>query len=207
MRDQEHTWEPYGPAMLAEIRGTLDSNGNVVDFGYDVWSNTHSTRPESAGNTMVGWLLSQPFAPPEPKPIPQPTGGGDRNAIPIYKFPNAKVTHHFISQMPLRVSALRSLGAYMNIFAIESFMDEMAVAANADPIEFRLKHLEDTRAKDVIETVADRFDWKNWRKAGPHHGRGFAFAKYKNLAAYVAVALDMEWTAKPAYSSRPRSGC
>ena len=168
------------------------SNGNVVDFGYDVWSNTHSTRPESAGNTMVGWLLSQPFAPPEPKPIPQPTGGGDRNAIPIYKFPNAKVTHHFISQMPLRVSALRSLGAYMNIFAIESFMDEMAVAANADPIEFRLKHLEDTRAKDVIETVADRFNWKNWRKAGPHHGRGFAFAKYKNLAAYVAVALDME---------------
>ena len=94
--------------------------------------------------------------------------------------------------MPLRVSALRSLGAYMNIFAIESFMDEMAVAANADPIEFRLKHLEDTRAKDVIETVADRFNWKNWRKAGPHHGRGFAFAKYKNLAAYVAVALDME---------------
>jgi nicotinate dehydrogenase subunit B len=192
MRDQEHSWEPYGPAMLSEIRGTLDSNGNVVDFGYDVWSNTHSTRPESAGNTMVGWLVSQPFAPPEPRPIPQPTGGGDRNAIPLYKFPNAKVTHHFISQMPLRVSALRSLGAYMNIFAIESFMDEMAVAANADPIEFRLKHLEDTRAKEVIETVADRFDWKNWRKAGPHHGRGFAFAKYKNLAAYVAVALDME---------------
>jgi CO/xanthine dehydrogenase Mo-binding subunit len=94
--------------------------------------------------------------------------------------------------MPLRVSALRSLGAYMNIFAIESFMDEMAVAANADPIEFRLKHLEDTRAKDVVEIVADRFDWKNWRKAGSHHGRGFAFAKYKNLAAYVAVALDME---------------
>ena len=63
------------------------------------------------------------------------------------------MTHHFISQMPLRVSALRSLGAYMNIFAIESFMDEMAVAANTDPIEFRLKHLEDTRTKDVIETA------------------------------------------------------
>jgi CO/xanthine dehydrogenase Mo-binding subunit len=192
MRDQEHTWEPYGPAMLSEIRGTLDSNGNVIDFAYDVWSNTHSTRPESAGNTMAGWLVSQPFAPPDPRSIPQPAGGGDRNAIPIYKFPNAKVTHHFISQMPLRVSALRSLGAYMNIFAIESFMDEMAVTANADPIEFRLKHLEDARAKEVIETVAERFDWKNWRKAGPYHGRGFAFAKYKNLAAYVAVALDIE---------------
>jgi CO/xanthine dehydrogenase Mo-binding subunit len=192
MRDQEHTWEPYGPVMLSEIRGTLDADGNVIDFNYDVWSNSHSTRPESAGNTMPGWLVSQPFSQPEPKPIPQPTGGGDRNAIPLYKFPSAKVTHHFIPQMPIRVSALRSLGAYMNVFSIESFMDEMAAAANIDPVEFRLKHLEDSRAKEVVETVADRFGWKNWRKTGPHHGRGFAFAKYKNLAAYVAVALDLE---------------
>ena len=192
MRDQEHTWEPYGPVMLSEISGTLDAGGNVVDFRYDVWSNSHSTRPESAGNTMPGWLVSQPFAQPEPKPIPQPTGGGDRNAIPLYKFPSAKVTHHFIPQMPIRVSALRSLGAYMNVFAIESFMDEMAGAANADSVEFRLKYLDDPRAREVVETVADRFGWKNWRKAGPHHGRGFAFAKYKNLAAYVAVALDLE---------------
>jgi nicotinate dehydrogenase subunit B len=192
MRDQEHTWEPYGPAMLSDIRGTLDAGGNVIDFSYDVWSNAHSTRPESAGNTMVGWLVSQPFPQPEPKPISQPAGGGDRNAIPIYKFPSAKVTHHFVPQMPIRVSALRSLGAYMNVFAIESFMDEMAAAANTDSIEFRLKHLEDPRAKEVIETVADRFGWKNWRKEGLYHGRGFAFAKYKNLAAYVAVALDLE---------------
>ena len=192
MRDQEHTWEPYGPVMLSEISGTLDAGGNVVDFRYDVWSNSHSTRPESAGNTMAGWLVSQSFTQPEPKPIPQPTGGGDRNAIPLYKFPSAKVTHHFIPQMPIRVSALRSLGAYMNVFAIESFMDEMAGAANADSVEFRLKHLDDPRAREVVETVADRFGWKNWRKAGPHHGRGFAFAKYKNLAAYVAVALDLE---------------
>ena len=192
MRDQEHTWEPYGSAMLSEVRGTLDAGGNVIDFSYDVWSNTHSTRPESAGNTMVGWLIAQPFAQPEPKPIPQPTGGGDRNAIPFYKFPSAKVTHHFVPQMPIRVSALRSLGAYMNVFAIESFMDELAAAANLDPVEFRLKHLDDPRAREVIETVADHFDWKNWRKVGPHHGRGFAFAKYKNLAAYVAVALDLE---------------
>jgi nicotinate dehydrogenase subunit B len=192
MRDQEHTWEPYGPAMVSEISGTLDAAGNVIDFSYDVWSNTHSTRPESAGNTMAGWLVSQPFAQPAPQPIPQPAGGGDRNAIPLYKFPSAKVTHHFIPQMPVRVSAQRALGAYMNVFSIESFMDELAAAANADPVEFRLKHLEDQRAKDVIANVADRFDWKNWRKTGPYHGRGFAFAKYKNLAAYVAIAMDLE---------------
>lgn len=192
MRDQEHTWEPYGPAMSSSISGTIDAGGNVTDFSYDVWSNSHSTRPESAGNTMAGWLVAQPFAPPEPRPIPQPAGGGDRNAIPLYKFPNAKVTHHFIPQMPVRVSALRALGAYMNIFSIESFMDELAAAAKADPVEFRLKHLDDERAKAVIQTVADRFGWKDWRRSGPHHGRGFAFAKYKNLAAYVAVAVDLE---------------
>jgi nicotinate dehydrogenase subunit B len=192
MRDQEHTWEPYGPAMSSTVSGTLDAAGNVTDFSYDVWSNSHSTRPESAGNTMAGWLVAKPFAPPEPRPIPQPAGGGDRNAIPLYKFPSAKVTHHFIPQMPVRVSALRALGAYMNIFSIESFMDELAAAAKADPVEFRLKHLDDERAKAVIQTVADRFGWKTWRKTGPHHGRGFAFAKYKNLAAYVAVAVDRE---------------
>jgi CO/xanthine dehydrogenase Mo-binding subunit len=191
MRDQEHTWEPFGPAMASSISGTLDAAGNVTDFSYDVWSNSHSTRPESAGNMMAAWLVAEPFAQPEPKPIPQPTGGGDRNAIPIYKFPSAKVTHHFIPQMPLRVSAMRALGAYMNIFSIESFMDEMALAANADPVAFRLKHLEDPRGRDVINNVADRFGWKDWRKPSPQHGRGFAFAKYKNLAAYVAVAVEL----------------
>lgn len=192
MRDQEHTWEPYGPAMSSDIRATIDPAGNVVDFRYDVWSNAHSTRPESAGNTFAGWLVARPFAPPEPKPIPQPAGGGDRNAIPLYKFPSTRVTHHFIPEMPVRVSALRALGAYMNVFSIESFMDELADSAKADPVEFRLKYLEDQRAKDIITTVADRFGWKDWRKRGPGHGRGFAFAKYKNLAAYVAVALDLD---------------
>ena len=114
--------------MVSEISSTLDAAGNVIDFSYDVWSNTHSTRPESAGNTMVGWLVSQPFAQPAPQPIPQPAGGGDRNAIPLYKFPSAKVTHLFIPQMPVRVSALRALGDYMNVFSIESFMDELAAA-------------------------------------------------------------------------------
>lgn len=191
MRDQEHTWEPYGPAMSSSISGTLDAAGNVVDFSYDVWSNSHSTRPESAGNMKAGWLVAAPFVQPEPRAIPQPAGGGDRNAIPLYKFPSAKVTHHFIPQMPIRVSALRALGAYMNVFSIESFMDEMAAAANADPVEFRLKHLDDPRAQDVIRNVADRFGWKDWRKPSPSHGRGFAFAKYKNLAAYVAVAVEL----------------
>ncbi len=92
---------------------------------------------------MPAWHLAEPFKPDPPKPIPQPAGGGDRNAIPLYALPNARIVHRFIPEMPLRTSALRALGAYMNVFALESFMDEMAAAAETDPVEFRLRHLED----------------------------------------------------------------
>jgi len=156
-----------------------------------VWSNAHSTRPGGAGNLLPAWHLETPFTQPVPKPIPLPEGGGDRNAIPLYKFANARVVHHFIPSMPVRVSALRSLGAYANIFAIESFIDELAAAASVDPVEFRLRHLDDPRARDVIVMAASRFGWANY-PAGKGRGRGFAFARYKNLGAYLALAVDIE---------------
>ena len=191
MREQEHAWEPYGPAMIADVKAALDADGNVVEWTYDVWSNAHSTRPGGAGNLLPAWHLETPFTQPVPKPIPLPEGGGDRNAIPLYKFPNARVVHHFIPSMPVRVSALRALGAYANIFAIESFIDELAAAASVDPVEFRLRHLDDPRARDVIVMAASRFDWANY-PAGKGRGRGFAFARYKNLGAYLALAVDIE---------------
>ncbi len=103
----------------------------------------------------------------------------------------ARVTHRFIPEMPLRVSALRALGAYMNVFSIESFMDELAAAARADPVEFRLRHLDDPRAVDVVKNAARRFGWEGFARS-PGRGRGFAFARYKNLAAYCAVAMEVE---------------
>jgi nicotinate dehydrogenase subunit B len=191
MREHEHAWEPYGPAMLSRARGRVDASGSVEDFQYELWSNTHSTRPGPAGSLAPAWHLEKPFAPPPPRPIPQPTGGGDRNAIPLYRFRNARVVHHFVTEMPLRVSALRALGAYMNIFSIESFMDELAAAARADPVEFRLKHLEDARAQAVVRTAAERFGWSGYKKQAGR-GRGFGFARYKNLAAYTAIACEVE---------------
>jgi len=135
--------------------------------------------------------LAKAFTPPPGKPIPQPEGGGDRNAIPYYVLPNARVTHRFQQDAPLRTSALRSLGAYCNVFAIESFMDELAQMANADPVAFRLRHLDDPRAIEVVKLAADKFGWNAYRP-GPRRGRGFAFARYKNLAAYCALALEVE---------------
>ena len=190
MREQENTWEPFGPAMLTKVRAALDQKGNVVSWQFDVWSNTHSTRPNKAGNLMPSWHLASPQARPPPRALPQPEGGGDRNSIPLYTFANARVDHHFIPEMPLRVSALRSLGAYMNIFSIESFMDELAALAQADPVEFRLRHLGDARAKEVIRTAAEKFGWPQ-RKRPQGHGCGFAFARYKNLGAYAAIAMEL----------------
>jgi nicotinate dehydrogenase subunit B len=192
MREQEHAWEPYGPAMVTKLKASLDEDGKIADWNFEVWSNTHSMRPGGAGCMLAAQHMAQPIAVPAPKPIPLPEGGGDRNAIPIYTFPNAHVVHHFIPAMPLRISAMRALGAYHNVFSIESFMDELALAADADPVEFRLKHLDDQRGRDVIEKAAQGFGWQKGEKPLPDRGFGFAFARYKNLAAYCAIASEVE---------------
>ena len=191
-REQEHAWEPFGPAMVTKLKASLDGNGAISDWNFEVWSNTHSMRPGGAGSMLAAQHMAQPFAVPAPKPLPLPEGGGDRNAIPIYKFPNAHVVHHFIPAMPVRISAMRALGAYHNVFSIESFMDELAVAAGADPVEFRLKHLDDSRGRDVINRAAQGFRWRKGQKAPRDRGYGFAFARYKNLAAYCAIATEVE---------------
>jgi len=196
MREQEHAWEPFGPAMVVKVKATLDAGGSIADWDYAVWSNSHSGRPGPAGALLAARDLEEPFAPPPPKPLPMPEGGGDRNSVPLYQLPSAHVIYHFLPTMPLRVSALRALGAPMNIFAIESFMDELAAEAGADPVEFRLKHLKDGRAREVISTAADRFGWAaRPRSAGSRpsgRGYGFAFARYKNLAAYCALACEVD---------------
>jgi CO/xanthine dehydrogenase Mo-binding subunit len=189
MREQEHTWEPYGSAMLTRARAALSPEGNIAAWDYTVRSSTHSTRPGPAGNLLAARHRAAPIAPPAPRPLPLPEGGGDRNALPLYTIPQARVMYEFVAEMPLRVSALRGLGAYMNIFSIESFIDELAQAAGADPVDFRLRHLADPRARDVITMAAARFGWPGFdRRNGT--GRGFAFARYKNLAAYLAVAVE-----------------
>ncbi|WP_262027879.1 xanthine dehydrogenase family protein molybdopterin-binding subunit [Microvirga sp. Mcv34] len=190
MREQEHAWEPYGPAMLTEVRASLDQTGKIVEWNYDLWSNTHTTRPGPAGSLIAARSLPTPFEAPPAKLSITPSGNGDRNAVPLYAIPNMRVIWHFLPEMPLRVSALRALGAYANVFAIESAMDELALMADADPVEFRLRHLEDPRARAVIESAAEGFGWS--RDPLPEgRGRGFAFARYKNLAAYLAMALEL----------------
>ena len=191
MREQEHMWDPYGPGMLTRVNATLDADGNIVNWHYDLWSNNHGTRPGSAGALIAGRLMGKHF-PPDPALLQiSPLGNGDRNAIPFYDIPNQRVNWHFVPDMPVRVSSLRGLGAYCNVFSIESFMDDLAEAAGVDRVEFRLRHMKDPRARKVMEVTAEKFGWSNDpMPAGK--GRGFAFAKYKNHAAYLAIALEAE---------------
>jgi hypothetical protein len=176
--------------MLAEVSGAVDAEGNIVDWDFGVWSNTHNRRPNAGGLMLQNAALPDPLPVPPPAPIPMPEGGGERNSNPIYAFPNARVVSHFIPEMPVRISALRSLGAYLNVFAIESFMDELAQAAGADPVAFRLRHLTDARGRDVVSLAAEKFGWASFKPAAGE-GRGFAFARYKNLGAYCALALSL----------------
>ena len=194
MRDDEFGWEPYGPAMVMRAKAALADDGKIADWEYELWSNSHSTRPESTNgtNVLAAWYLAAPQKMGPPTSPPQPAGGGDRNSIPLYDFPSQRVIHHFVQDMPIRVSALRTLGAYANVFALESFMDEMAAAAGADPVAFRLAHMKDPRARAVIEAVAKKAGWKEGEKGDGTRGRGIGFSKYKNLACYVACIADVE---------------
>jgi CO/xanthine dehydrogenase Mo-binding subunit len=193
-RAQEHQWEPYGPAMVVKTKAAVDAQGNILDWNLDVWSTSHATRPGGkAGNLLSGKYLEKPFVQPVPKEIGPPTYGAARNAIANYEFPGHKVTSHFITEMPLRVSSTRSLGSYPNLFAVESFMDELAHAAGVDSLEYRLRFLKDQRARDVLTKCAEKFGWSSYEKK-PNRGRGIAVGRYKNLAAFVAIAMEIEVT-------------
>jgi CO/xanthine dehydrogenase Mo-binding subunit len=150
-------------------------------------------RPGSPGgiNLLAAWHLAQPFQHAPPRELPLPSGGADRNAVPYYDFPNQRIIEHFLPTMPIRVSAHRSLGAFGNVFAIESFMDELAERAGADPVEYRLRHLNDDRAKAVIRAVTERAKWRSGARGDGARGRGISFLRYENTKTYVALIADV----------------
>lgn len=192
MREQEFGWEPNGCGMITKVRASLGADRKISSWQYDVWSNAHNNRPIQPGGYAVAQQIVPPFAPQVPAPIPMPEGDGDRNANPLYRFRNMHVIYHFVPQMPLRVSALRSLGAHLNVFSIESMLDELALVAHVDPLDFRLAHMEDPRARAVIAAAAERFGWRSRRKGDGRRGCGMAFARYKNIGAYCAIAMEIE---------------
>jgi len=183
-RTDEHGWEPYGSAMLMELEASLDQHGLIQSWKYDMWSDTHSTRP---GGNKANLLPTQYFEGSDIKLPSGYLGGGYRNSKPYYSIPNKQIDAHFF-EGPLRVSALRSLGAYANIFAIESFMDELAEQAKKDPVAFRLMHLKDPRAIDILHKLREMTSNVN---PAENEGFGIAFSRYKNTDSYFGVAVKV----------------
>ncbi len=196
-RDDEHAWEPYGTCMTMDLTASVDANGAVLHWNHESYGDTYSMRPR-AGADQVGprrliatHLLSDPLEPLIMGPTMGRHVGIHRNQDPLYAFPDTRIVKHLVRGLPLRTSALRALGAYGNVFAIESFMDELAEEAGLDPMEFHLRHLEDERGKAVLEEVAERMKtWTNESDAAI--GQGVAFAQYKNNSAYAAVGIEVE---------------
>ena len=192
-RADELARAPFGAAMVVQIEADLREQ-EIVAWRHDLWSNGHVARP--GRNETPTLLAASEVAKPFPVFVsmnpPLTTGGGaDRNAVPIYDFPSSTITNHRLLTMPLRTSSLRSLGAFANVFAIESFLDELAAERGENPVALRLRYLSDPRAWAVLEAAASRARWGSWpsREGG---GRGVGLARYKNTGAYCAVVAEVE---------------
>lgn len=193
-RQDELSWAPFGSAMTVDVAAGIDAAGHVVTWECDIFSQGHVARPGYAGRP--GLLAAAHLERPHPLPAPvdppaQRGAGSTRNAVPGYDFPVRRIRGHRLEQVALRSSSLRSLGAFANVFAIESFLDELALATGADPLDYRLAHLTDERAGAVLEAVADRAGWAR-RAGGEEVGHGIAYARYKGKGAYCAVVAEVE---------------
>jgi nicotinate dehydrogenase subunit B len=193
MREEEHAWEPYGSPMVVKVQASVDADGRLCDWNHDTWSHTHMYRPLPFGERsafLAAWHRERPMPAWEPQPMTFYHAGIHRNADPLYTIPSRRIVKHFVGAAPLRTSALRSLGAYANVFAIESCMDALAHAAGVDPLAFRLRHLDDERARAVLTAAAEHVGFIG-RRREPGRGHGLAFARYKNQKAYTAVVIEV----------------
>jgi len=192
-REEEFVYEPKTSAMVVKVHTQLDDGGKPVDWTQEIWSATHSNRP-GAGGILLG-AVALPNSMPEPPPndVPESNGGGaTRNGEPLYDIAAKRMIHHLITEPPVRTSSLRGLGAMPNIFAMECCIDELAERAGEDPVAYRLSLTADKRARAVIEKAAAMAGWNPKEPGGTGHGRGIAFARYKNRAAYAAVVVELD---------------
>jgi hypothetical protein len=193
-REDEMCWSPLGSAMLARLSAGLDASGRVVTWRQDVWSNGFMGRPTLGGEprllALTHLAAGRPMS-PAPDGPPANWMGASRNAVPGYDIPDMHVTRHRLLEMPIRTSSLRSLGAHLNVFAIETFMDELASEAGADPVGFRLGHLTDPRARQVLTEAADMAGWDT-RRRDDSVGYGVGVARYSGVSGYCAAVAEVE---------------
>ncbi len=188
-RADEHGWDPKGPPTLVDIRGGLDAGGKVVAWQSEFWI------PKLTLITDGVPLIAATLAGLPHKPAINP-GNIFQNSAPSYTFPNAHAVCHRLETTPFRPSWIRTPGRMQNTYANETFMDELAAAAGADPVEFRLRHMNDQRGMAVLKAAAARAKWtprpspKKGATSGA--GRGVSYVKYENVRTYVAAVAEVE---------------
>jgi CO/xanthine dehydrogenase Mo-binding subunit len=191
-RDEEFGFEPVSPAMVVRVAAALDAGGRPADWTTEVWSGRHSSRPGGGGNLLAAEAPPDPPSVPAAVESPDPPGAGTRNGEPLYGFLAKRIVHHLVAETPVRTSSLRGLGGTLKVFAIESFVDELALRVGTDPVDYRPALLSGARARAVVARAAEMARWQTGLPAGSGCGRGIGFARYKNLAAYVAIVAEVE---------------
>jgi nicotinate dehydrogenase subunit B len=196
-REDEFAWEPYSPAMVTEVAVGVDASGDAVTWEQHAWSNGHDSRPGFFGQPgLLGAWHAHDVPPPAAADPPPAIGGGTgRNAVPPYAVADLDVQAHRLLAAPIRTSALRGLGATVNVFAIESTMDELAAHAGVDPLEYRLRQLSDERARVVLRTAAEQAGWAG-RPQEDAVGWGIGYSRYKDVCGYCAVVARVEAVAE-----------
>jgi nicotinate dehydrogenase subunit B len=189
-REDEHGWDPKGPAQLLDLAGTVDSSGRILDWRTEMWV------PQATRG-----LPNIPLLAPEAAGLGQPrglnAGAISQNGDPPYAADHMRVLAHWLKDAPLRLAPIRSPGKPANCFAVESFTDELAAAAGIDPVEFRLRGLKDPRGIEVIRRTAAMMNWQTRaspggdRTAEVSRGRGLAYVHYKHNETYVAMGVEV----------------
>ena len=190
-RQEEHGLDPKGPAQLLELRAAVDAEGQITAWETQAWL------PLATAN-----LPNIPLLVVEAAGLPQTPGRSTgliyQNIDPPYAMPNLHAVVHWIPDAPLRTSAIRAPGKIANTFAVESFTDEIAALAKADPVEFRLKRLTNPRAIEVLQRAAARMHWQARPSPRPVDpaaavltGRGIAFIHYKHDETLVAMGMEV----------------
>jgi CO/xanthine dehydrogenase Mo-binding subunit len=184
--------------MVTRLAGGVAADGALTQWTHDVWSFPHSTRPGSGAGCFLrsAWYLADPVPASKAQDLPLPTGGAARNAVPIYAAANQTVTSHYLADMPIRTSALRTLGGYFNAVSAEMFVDELAALSGRDPAAFRLANVKDPRLVAVLNKALEMSGWTPAvvakRPLAPEMtGTGVGLSRYKNSDAYVAVVAEV----------------
>ncbi|MBV9286989.1 MAG: xanthine dehydrogenase family protein molybdopterin-binding subunit, partial [Hyphomicrobiales bacterium] len=189
MREDEHGWDPKGPPQLLDLRAALSADGSIA-----AWE-TVAMPPVNTPNLGIPLLAA--VAAGLDDGLGSQSGFTGMNSDPPYDIPNIHAEVRWLKTTPLRVSNLRAPGKIGNILAVESFVDELAAAAGADPLAYRLRLLADPRGREVLERVGEMMDWPPRssppdRRAARLNGRGIAYVHYKHAETYVAMGMDVE---------------